>query len=236
MIELALGLLVTFVGAAVQASVGFGFAVVSIPVLALVDTRMVPVPQLLVSFPLAWLMVKRERAHLDLKGMGWILAGRVIGAAAAVPLLVSLSGRSLELSIGIIVLLLTLASNSDVVLPMRPAGKITAGSVAGATGLLASMGGPPLALLYRNEPAAKLRSSLAAVFLFGLTVSLLVRIGAGEIVRTDVWIALAILPALVLGYLAGARLAPHLDRRGIRTYVLAGSAAASVALIVKALV
>jgi hypothetical protein len=131
---------------------------------------------------------------------------------------------------------LTLASTSEMVLPMRPAGQLTAGTVAGATGLLASMGGPPLALLYRNETAARLRSSLAVVFLFGLTVSLLVRIGVGEVVRTDLWIALAILPALVLGYLAGARLAPHLDRRGFRAYVLAGSATASVALIVKALV
>jgi len=233
--ELVVALVATLIGAAVQASVGFGFAVVSIPILALVDEQLVPVPQLLLSFPLALLILARERAHIDFRDIRWIVVGRVIGGVAAAPLLSVLSGDSLELVIGGIVLFTVVTIAAGASIPFRRETQVGAGAVSGATGLITSMGGPALALLYANHAGAKLRSSLAAVFVIGLSINLVIRIFGSAIAVSDVWIGAALLPALIVGYVVGARLAWRVDRRGIRTYVLIVSATASAALIVRAL-
>ena len=84
-LEIFIGLLASFVAAVVQASIGFGFAVVSIPILAVVHPDFVPVPQLLLTFPLAVLTFARERVHVDFSGVCWITVGWVIGALRRCP-------------------------------------------------------------------------------------------------------------------------------------------------------
>ena len=78
--DLAIALVVTFFAAAIQGVVGLGFAMVSVPILALIDPSLAPVPQLLTTIPLTVSMAWRERGHLQLSGIGWVLAGRVPGA------------------------------------------------------------------------------------------------------------------------------------------------------------
>ena len=235
MFELIVGLLATFVGAALQASVGFGFAVISIPILALVDGRLVPVPQLLLSFPLAILMMLRERTHIDFGGVRWILVGRLVGGLATLPLLKVLTGDALDMTIGLLVLLIVATIAGGFTVPIRRDTQVAAGAVSGAVGLIASMGGPPLALLYLDQAAARLRSSLATVFLVGLSISLILRIGSDEIAAADFSIAALLLPSLIVGFVVGSRMAPNVDRRGVRTYVLIVSTLASVTLVARSL-
>ena len=73
---LVLAFLITIAAGLVQGTIGFGLAVVSVPVLSLLDRDLAPVPQLLIALPLALAMVWREWRHLDLSGVGWVLAGR----------------------------------------------------------------------------------------------------------------------------------------------------------------
>ena len=62
-LELALCLAMMAIAALVQGTVGFGFAIVSVPVLSLVNPALAPVPQLLVQVPLSFGMFLRERRH-----------------------------------------------------------------------------------------------------------------------------------------------------------------------------
>src|SRR5687768_11992248 len=57
---------VTAASAWLQGAIGFGFAVVSVPVLALAHPALAPVPQLLLSVPLTVVMAVRERHAMDL--------------------------------------------------------------------------------------------------------------------------------------------------------------------------
>ena len=142
--------LVAFGAAALQGSVGFGFAIISVPVLSLVDPRFAPIPVLIVTMGLASLSLVRERRHLDFDGVGWIIAGRIPGAVAGAWILTIVSRRTLSIVIAgvVVAAVAVLASGTSIALNRR--NRVLAGIVSGFTGASAGIGGPPLALLSRS--------------------------------------------------------------------------------------
>lgn len=236
LLALAIALAVTVLAAGVQSTVGIGFAVISVPLLGLLDSDLAPVPQLLVTLPLTLAMVWRERYAIDLSGVGWIIVGRIPGLIIGLVLLKIVSDRALELLIGVIVLGAVVILSTGASLKRSPVTQVTAGTAAGVTGLVASIGGPPLALLYRDAKGAILRSSLAAVYTIGITLSIAGRWATNEIDRSDVAVALLLFPALVVGYLLGSRYLARIEGRPLRIAILVISALAAIGLIVKALV
>lgn len=215
---------------------GIGFAVISVPLLGLLDSDLAPVPQLLVTLPLALAMVGRERYAIDLSGVGWIIVGRIPGLIIGLVLLKIVSDRALDLVIGLIVLGAVLILSTGASLKRNPVTQVTTGTVSGVTGLVASIGGPPLALLYRDAKGAMLRSSLAAVYTIGVTLSIAGRWATNEIDRSDVAVALLLFPALVVGFFLGSRYLARIEGRPLRIAILVISALAAIGLIVKALV
>lgn len=227
--------LVTAGAAAVQATVGSGFAVVSVPVLALVDPRLVPVPQLLVALPMTITMAWRERRAMELSRVTWILAGRLPGAAAGLVLLKMFDGRHLDVAIAVIVMAVVAAMAMGLRVRRNPATEFGTGIAAGVTGLVASIGGPPVALLYSRERGPLLRSNLAAVFSVGILISVATRVGSAEITSTDWQVAAWLLPAVAAGYLIGGRFTARVEGPQLRHAILALSAAAAFGLLARSL-
>jgi hypothetical protein len=97
--------LVTFLSACVQGTLGFGFAVVSVPLLSLLHPALAPVPQLLLALPLTLSMAVRERHAIDLRGVGFVVSGRIVGLALGVALVamarVDSAVRALESARGV---------------------------------------------------------------------------------------------------------------------------------------
>lgn len=228
-------LVVTFAAALVQGIVGLGFAVVSVPVLSLVDPRLAPVPQLLVTLPLAISMTWRERSHLDLSGVGWVLAGRLPGAGLGLALLVVGSSGTLDVLIGAVVLVAVLIVASGFHLRRNAATEFATGVVSGTTSLVASIGGPPLALLYSDASEGTARSSMAAVFTVGILLTLSVRMAGGFISWEDVRIAAVLFPALVAGFLVSSTVKDRIDRTTFRRAMLTVSALAAAGLLARGL-
>lgn len=229
-------LLVTFVAAALQGVVGMGFAMLSVPILSLIDPRLAPVPQLLITMPLTISMAWRERDHLDLTGVGWIIAGRVPGAFIGLALLAVAVGRALDLAIAVLVLIAVGIIASGRHVKRNPGTEFGAGVMSGISGLVASIGGPPLALLYTEAEGPTVRSSLAAVFTVGLTFTLVARTATGNITSQDFVIAAILFPALVLGYLFSGRLARRVNQVQIRYGLLILSTLGAIGLIIRAFV
>lgn len=198
-IDLVIALLVTVVAATLQATIGFGFAVLSVPILYYINPKLAPVPQLLLIAPLALSMVWRERKSVDLKGLGWVILGRVIGAGLGVALLSSASQFVLDLSIAAVVLLAVATLTLVDTVPRNRTTELLAGTASGTGALVSSIGGPPLALLYRDSGGGTLRSSLAAIFMIGLVITLSARITGGLITQDDVVLGACLLPATALG-------------------------------------
>ena len=139
------GLAVAF-AACVQASVGFAYALLAAPLLALIQPSLVPGPVIVSSFVLSAL-TWRERASIDRTGVATTLVGRLPGSILAGVAIDWLPAAEFELLFGAVVLCAVMLSLwTSGVRPTRPA-LLTAGFASGLMGTLTSVGGPPIALV-----------------------------------------------------------------------------------------
>lgn len=233
--HLALAFLLTLLGAWVQGTLGLGFAIVTVPLLGLLDPRLVPVPQMLVVVQLTALMAHRERHAIELRGMLWVTLGRLPGAAIGIALVKLGDQRTLDVAIGGSVILAAAILGSGWRLQRNPITEGLAGVTSGVTGMVSAIGGPPVALLYRNDRAPSVRANLAGIFLVGVSVTLATRALAQEIGRLDVELGLFLLPALLLGLAASHRTRAWVEGPRLTRGVLALSTLAGVALILRSL-
>ncbi|UCC73196.1 MAG: sulfite exporter TauE/SafE family protein [Gemmatimonadota bacterium] len=221
----------TALGAAVQGSVGFGLSLIAVPLLFLVDPRFVPAPVLCAAIVLTLLLAHRERRSIDFRGVAWAVGGRVPGSAIGAAALVALSGDVLSLLFGILVLVAVALSALRLRVEPRPWSLVSAGVLSGFMGTTAALGGPPIALLLQNLPAARLRGTLSGFFVGGAIVSLLALAAVDRLGRQDLLLGLALLPGVILGFLVSGYTARILDRRYTRTAVRAIAAAAALVAI-----
>lgn len=233
-LALAAAFVVTAVATVVQGTVGVGFAMVAVPVISLIDPELAPVPQLLVVLPLVIAMAWRERRSMDLSGVGWIIAGRFPGAMLGLGLLAIATQTILDVFIGIVVLFAVAILATGVHVRRTAPTEFVAGVAAGTTGLVASMGGPPIALIYSRDEAATIRSTLAAIFTVGVTISTIVRFASGNVTTTDLQASLILFPAVVLGYAISVPLAGRIGTSTVRLAILTVCALAGVALLGRA--
>ena len=234
-LEIALVGLIVLVGSTLQGSVGFGMGLLASPLLILIDPRFVPAPILLSTLVLVSLLTLRERHAIDLHGIGWAMVGRVGGTAAAGVVLVALPGDRLVLLFGILVLAGVGMSVSRVRLaPVRPV-LVGAGLISGVLGTIASIGGPPMALVYQHAPGARIRSMMSGFFMAGTILSLAALRGVGRFGLYEVGLAMLMLPALLAGYVLSGWTAGVVDRGHTRRAVLAVSGASGVAIVIRQL-
>lgn len=229
-------LAVTYLAATVQGIVGLGFAMVSVPILALIDPSLAPVPQLLITLPLTFAMAWRERSHLALGGVGWVVAGRVPGAAIGVVLLAVATQTVLELVIAVLVLIAVVIIASGFHLARTPGTQFGAGLFSGISGLVASIGGPPLALLYTRDEGPVVRSNLAAVFVIGLLITITARVVSGNMTWADARTAAILFPALAAGYATSLALKDRMSQTALRYGILILSLLGALGLVLRALV
>ena len=223
------------VGSTVQSTIGFGFAMVAAPVVALIRPAALPSTLLLLALPMTGAMAIRERRDIDLGGYLRIVAGRILGTAGGVWLLVSVPQDSLAALFGGMILVAAVASAVRGAVELRWRPRFTAGIASGVMGTTTSIGGPPLALLYQDRPGPEIRSTLALSFFTGLVASLTGLAIAGRILGWHLLLALELLPALALGVVVGGGAGRRLDAGWLRPAVIAFSAASGGLALVKGL-
>ncbi len=217
------------VGAVVQGSVGFGLALVVVPVLALVRPETLPAVVLLITMPMAAFMAFKERRSVDVAGLGWILAGRVIGTLGGVGLLALIPSGFLSVLFGALVLAAVLASISSPEIVLRNRTRLAGGVASGVMGTAGGVGGPPLALVYQNRSGPEIRSTLAVAFVFGTGLSLVALFLSGRAGAEHALLSLQLFPGLILGLLATRWIAPLLDASWLRPAVLLFAAVSGLA-------
>jgi uncharacterized membrane protein YfcA len=233
--EYLIALTAVILGAVAQGSVGFGFGMLAAPVLALVDDELVPGAVLVLGLTIAMAIAWNERGALDWLGIRWALVGRVLGTFAGAYAVTRLDPDAMAIALGVLVLLAVVISLTGWHVRPTTSTLVGAGMVSGVMGTLTSVGGPPMALVYQREQAAKLRSTLAGFFVFGASLALLALALSGELGKQQVVDGFILLPGLLVGLALSRLLAPHLDRGWTRAAVLGLSAATATALVVGAL-
>lgn len=221
------------VAAGVQGLVGLGLGLVSAPVVALLAPQLMP--QLLLWLALLMPLVSLVREHHDIDWRGLVLSlpWRVPGTAVGVWLVTLVSTEALGLLVGSMVLVSVLATVRAVELPVNRWTLSTAGFVSGITGTTTSIGGPPIAILYQHRPPRQIRSTLALYFLIGAALSLSGLGLAGRLELSVLVLALALVPALVAGFLLSRLLVHRVPARHIRSGVLVVCALSAVVVLVR---
>jgi uncharacterized membrane protein YfcA len=231
--------LVVGIAAAAQATSGFGFSLVAVPLLAaLVGAKTGVVANDVIAIGLVLMMVVRNAHGVDRRTL--VVAS--VAALAAMPLgllvLTQVSESALAVTIGVTVLVLTVALMRGLRFPDRWITDAVAGLFSGGLATSTGTNGPPLVIALEGkdrEPGA-FRATLAAAFLVQDVAALGAFWVAGRLTADVGRAALAGYPTMVAGLLLGERLAAKIDRRRFRVVVFAMLVASAVTSILSAIV
>lgn len=217
---LGLAALVVAVGAIIQGSIGFGLALWSAPLLVLIEPRLVPGPLMVATLALIVGSVVRERHAIDLRGVGWVLAGRVPGTLAGAALLAALTPGLLSILVGVSVLLSVVISLARGRFERTRPMLFLAGIASGVMGTTAGLGGPAVALFYQHEEGPRIRATLAVIFAAGATMSLVAIASVGQLGVAGVVQGLVLVPPVLLGLAISSTLLRRLSPTRMRAGVL----------------
>ena len=224
----ALDVTVVAVAIALAATVfmiaGFGFSLLSMPLLVLV----VPVSDALVIMALlglastAWQGIAM-RAARDRPLARRLTLATYVGMPIGLVVLGVADDRALRAGVGVGVLLATAALAAGVRLQAAgPAIDWALGALSGALSTSIGVNGPPLIfdLQARSLTPERTRATLAAVFALGSPVSLALFVADGRVTRDGLVAAAVAVPGWALGSLAGRAIRPHVAPERFRWLVL----------------
>ncbi len=107
---------------------------------------------------------------------------------------------------------------------------VLAGAASGLLGT-ATIGGPPMALVWQRNSGAVLRSTMSSFFLVGSVISLIVLAFTGSVDGRTLKTFALLVPAAVLGYLLSRVLNRYLNPLRLRWLAIGVSATGAVVLI-----
>jgi uncharacterized membrane protein YfcA len=231
---------VVMIAAYVRGFAGFGFALISVPSLALLLPPSEVVPALfLTSMGSAAHLVPRVWREVHWHSVNWMLVGAIAATPVGVALLSAVPAAEMRIAIALIVLVTAILLWQGFALKVIP-GRAPAFATGVASGFLngsAGIGGPPVVIFYFSSPAAGAvgRASLIVYFFVLDLVGIGATAAAGLITAKTFLLALLILPPLMLGIWLGHRRFIATDPTLFRKLVFMLLIALAVATAAKAL-
>jgi uncharacterized protein len=217
----------------VQGTTGVGFALIVAPILALLAPDLVPVSLLMLMIPLNVYVAWREWEALDRSGATWITVGRFLGTFGGLWLLTTLTSSLLNILIGAVTILAAIATLIAPSFTPNRRALVAAGVITGVTETATGIGGPPLALVYQHQGAARLRSTLAFCFLVGQLMSLALLATAGRVSASHFGTALMLVPALAVGAVVSRLIHDRIGGGLLRVFVLLFAIVSGTVLLIR---
>ncbi|MGK5741912.1 sulfite exporter TauE/SafE family protein [Micromonospora sp. URMC 103] len=216
---------IVLVGAFAQAVSGFGYALVTVPLLAAtIDPRAAVVVSALTSIGLTLTAAVRERAYARWRVAALLNGTALLGLPLGLLVLARAPERVLSALIAVVVLGCVALVGLGVRMRTGPVGLGAVGVLVGVLTAATGTNGPPLVAAFHSlgyDPRT-FRATVAATFagtgLMGLGGFVL----AGQVHADLVRISLVALPAVPLGWWLGNRLFHRIDPVVFRRIVLVG--------------
>jgi uncharacterized protein len=226
------------VAAAVQAVTGFGFALLAVPLLALVmsvDTAVVVGS--IASLAMSVVTAARDHGHVRWRTAAFIVATAIVAMPFGLYLLVALPASALTPLVGVSVLVSTCLVWRR---PTLPTGGGTLSCIGLLVGLLTTAtgtNGPPLVAAFQSLGYGKLafRATIAAVFVGCGIVSIGFFTYGHELTAPAMQACLVGIPGGFIGWWTGDHIFRRLDTQVFRIVVLAALVAASVVTLIRAI-
>ncbi|MDH5805961.1 MAG: sulfite exporter TauE/SafE family protein [Gemmatimonadota bacterium] len=228
-----LATLAVTVGATIQAVVGFGVAMVAAPILLLLDPRLVPGPLLASSIALSLLMTHRHWHGLEGRWVRLAVSGGVPGIILGASVIALIPIRTAAVVIASLVLLGVVMSAAGHRVKLNTKSLLLAGAASGFMATIASIGGPPLALLLQDEEGDTLRGTMAAFFTALGVVSVSALAFVGRFGQEEWLITAPMIPGILLGFYLGNHLTSRIDKGVTRIALLWICALTASAAVVK---
>jgi hypothetical protein len=219
--------LISMLATTVLAVGGFGSALVSIPLLALLLPVKIVVPLVLLQdFLSSLLLGLRLRAAIDRHEVLRVVPSMLVGITAGVTLLVTVPARGMLLALGTFVLLYGVYALVSGGAPLRLSRRwaIPAGLAGGLIGGAMGVGGPIYVMYYsgRIHEPTRLRASVSLTFLVSTGTRVVLLAAAGLLLDAQLWGMLAvILPGMLSGLFLGQRIGRRLSRLQVMRLVAA---------------
>lgn len=185
---------------AVQTSTGMGFAMIAAPLLALISIDFVPGPMLFANLFLALFMLGDGRAHVVRREIVTLFPAILIGTLVGAAILSRVPSDSLAVLFACLILLAVGISLVAKAQQLTRRNLSLCGIAVGMMGSTSGIPGAPLVILYQNEPLEKTRPTMALIFTFSYTTSLIALTFAGAFNTKLAVDGLLLLPGLVLGF------------------------------------
>lgn len=238
---------VLLIGACLQGTIGFGMNMLAAPLFALIDSQLLPAALLVATFGVTVPAFMTGWDHIDARGFGWAIAGRVPGGILGALAIVLLPATGIAILVAVSILVTvainvwrrravserevaTIADKPEVMSRQK---LVVAGAASGFMGTTTTVGGPAMALIYAKQAPSQMRATLGAFFAAGLTLSCLSLFAFGQFAVQDVWLGLKILPFALVGWLISRPVTRKLDGANwLEPAVLTLCACAAVVLLV----
>lgn len=220
------------VGALVQGSIGFGINLLAAPIIAIVHPQALPAALVILALPLSATTALREHHAIDRPAVRWMMLGAVPGTAVGLVVVRTVSVDVLAVVVGIVAIVGVGISIVSRPIAVRASSALVAGFAAAAMGTAASVGGPPVALLYQHHDGPTVRSTLGSYFALAGVLTVAGLIAVGKVHGEQLVFAAALLPPMLIGLWLSRHFHALVDRGWMRPAVLALSGAAGLAAVV----
>jgi uncharacterized membrane protein YfcA len=220
-----LALVIVFFAAAMAGLAGFGFSIVSVPVLLLLyDPSTALALNKILTIGTTWIILVGNVHHISWRHLRRLIPFALVGLPGGIWVLKAVDADTIRLIVGITVLGFALLLLSGLIrhIPERPWMAPITGLVSGVSSTSTGMSGPPLVLFFTviAIPVEVFRATSVTYFLLLDLVGFPALISQGIVSRNDVLLSLWLAPAALAGRWAGSWLVPFVSPIGFRRVVL----------------
>lgn len=222
--------IVVVVAAWLQGAVGFGLGMIAAPVMALLRPDLLPATVIVLAFLTSLFVLLREWKAVNWRMFGWIFIGRLPGTLIGAVAVAVFSPVYISLLVGITVIAgIVLSSLGWFPRPNRR-NLIVAGTVSGVLGTSTSIGGPPVAIIMRQQPPSIIRATISAYFTVGSVISLAALWVGGSFDTSHLLAAAFLAPFVLIGLMVSTVVGRQLN--GALLFILGAIAALLGAVLV----
>ncbi|MFN5603765.1 MAG: TSUP family transporter, partial [Actinomycetes bacterium] len=187
--------------------------------------------------PLTFGVAIRDRAHIDASGFKWAILGRFpgvfIGLVALRAMNEDLLAYAVASSVAVAVIISVVTSRRGQVVPTNATTLTSAGFASGFMGTVTSIGGPPMALVYKDGDPRTVRATIAAFFSIGVVITVAGFVLSGEIGRHELALTAVLLPGVLGGLPLSNVLARHMSAAVMRPLILVMCAVSALLLVLQ---
>lgn len=222
-----------------QTVTGFGYAIITAPLLALVlGAKETVMLVMLTGLIIRLFLARATRNQGSFKAIFFVVTASVVGAIPGAYVMTQISNEGLKLFIGLLLLLFTGFLWKNFSLPFRHNKAIEAliGLVSGFLSTTTGINGPPIVLYYLNANAeanrVEFRANLTRYFLLINIASIIFSTIAGTLKLGELWLyTLLAIPALAIGFYAGEKMFHRISAAALRKSSLVMVLFSSLAMI-----